>query len=227
MRIPPDLMANTATALAFVAFVLSFAGAAACVVLYASAYMALGSIDATVSPQFDSAEAALSDASASLYLAANSSAYASDALSSVSGALQSYSDSTSALSSSLDGVASIPPFSLEPRLQAAAGDMRQASLQFANASQSAAQMSISAKSAVLSVESIASSMGSAASKMSEAKRNYHSAMSGISLMALIFCLCLLALFSSVALVSLSLMLSHYPDLLKRAEASAAASQQKK
>jgi len=44
----------------------------------------------------------------------------------------------------------------------------------------------------------------------------------MNLLAIFFSLCLLALFSSVILVSLSVMLSHYPHMLQRAEKSAAA-----
>jgi len=214
-------MENTATAFALVAFFLSLSGMVAALAVYAASYMALSSIDATISPQFDSAEAALMDASASISLAAGSSAYAYDTLSSASAALQSYSDSTSALSSSLSDIAAVPPFSLDARLLSASGDLKQASAHFANASQSASQMASSAQSAVSSVKSVANDIGSAASGVSDAKRNFRASLSSIGLLSLLFSLCLLALFSSVALACLSIMLSHYPNMLERAEKAAA------
>jgi len=39
-----------------------------------------------------------------------------------------------------------------------------------------------------------------------------------------FSICLIALFSSVTLVSLSVLLSHYPNMLERAEKAAAANE---
>ena len=226
MRIPPDIMENTAAAFALAAFFLSLSGIVASLLVYAASYMALSSIDSALSPQFESAESALSDASASFSLAANSSAYAYDAINSVSEALQSYSDSTSSLSSSLSDISLIPPFSLDARLSSAAGDLKQASWQFANASRSASEMASSAKSAAASVQGITNDLDTAAAKISDAKRNFHSSISSISLLALLFSACLLALFSSVALVSLSVMLSHYPNMLARAEKAAAANEKR-
>jgi len=226
MRIPPDIMANTAAAFALAAFFLSLAGIVASLLVYAASYMALASIDATISPQFDSAEAALNDASASVSLAANSSAYAYDAINSVSAALQAYSDSTSSLSSSLSDLALVPPFSLDARFQSASGDLKSASGQFANASQSAAQMASSAQSAAASVQSISNDLGTAAAKISEAKRNFRASLSSMGWLSLIFCICLAVLFASVALSSLSVLLSHYPNMLERAEKAAAAAKEK-
>ena len=220
-------MENTAAAFALFAFFLSLSGIVASLAVYAASYMALSSMDATLSPQFESAESALTGASISFSLAANSSAHAYSALNSLSEAFQSYSDSTSSLSSSLSDISSIPPFSLDARLTSASGDLRQASQQFANASRSASQMASSAQSASASVQSLANDIDTAASKISEAKLNFHSSLSGIGLLSLLFSICLLALFSSVMLVSLSVLLSHYPNMLKRAEESAASQNQAK
>jgi hypothetical protein len=229
MRVPKDMMANTATVLALFAIILSLFGIAASLALYASSYMALGSVDAALSPQFNSAKAALLSASEAISYAANSSEYGYDALNSVSGAFLSYSDSTKALSSSLDGIASIPPFSLDPNLAAAASSMQTASSQFSNASQSAVKMAGLARSASSSMQGTATDVSNAASQLEGAKRNFKSTLSAIGMLSFFFCLCLLALFSSVILVSLSLLLSHYPDLLdkeKIAEAPAAPPQGK-
>ena len=215
-------MENTAAAFALAAFLLSLFGIVASLAVYAASYMALSSMDATISPQFESAESALADAGASLSHAANSSTHAYDAISSVSAALQSYSDSTSSLSSSLSDIAAIPPFSLDTRLQSASGGLRLASQRFANASQSASQMASSAQSAAASVQSMAGDVDAAASGISDAKRNFRASLSGIGLLSLVFSACLLALFSSVMLVSLSALLSHYPNMLARAEKAAAA-----
>jgi len=224
MRIPPDLMQNTAAAFALFAFLLSFAGIVAAVALYAAAYMALGSIDATMAPQFDSAASSLESASAIASSFSNSSAYASSTMSSVADALQAYSDSTGTLSHSIGDLASMPPLSLDPRLSTAASDLEQASLQFANASKSAALMSASAGSAVSSMQSIADDISRSAASLSEAKRNFKSSLSGIGLASLVFCVCLCVLFASVALSSLSILLSHYPNMLERAEKEAAKKQ---
>ncbi len=219
MRIPPELLENTATALALAAFLLSIAGLAASLLLYAFAYMAIGSIDASLSPQFDSAEAALLSASEAASGAAGASTQASESIASVADALQSYSSSTDALSSSLEGLASLPLLSIDPGIQEAAAEMGQASQHFANASQSALEMSGSAQATVLSVQEIAEDLEAASYQMPESKRSFKSALSSAGLMALVGWLCLTALFSSVALLSLSMMLSHYPNMLSRAEAA--------
>jgi len=221
MRIPPGILENTAAAFALVAFLLSLAGMAASLAVYAASYMALSSVDATVTPQFESAESALSDASESISLAANSSAYAYDAIGSVSYALQEYSNSTAALSSSMSDLASIPPFSLDARFQSASGGLGQASLHFANASASASQMAFSAQAAAASVQGVADDLDASASNLSESKRSFRASLSAIGWLSLLFSLCLLALFSSVALVSLSVMLSHYPNMLSRSQKAAA------
>lgn len=226
MRMPEGVLQNTAAAFALFSLLLSLSGMAACIALYASSYVALSSIDAVLTPQFDSAESALFGASAAISSAAGSSSQAASAISSVSSALQSYSDSTSELSLSLSGLASVPPFSLDPKIASAAASMSQASQQFANASQSASQMSASAESALTSFQGVADDVGRAASNLSDAKRNFKSALSSLSWLSLIFCLCLAALFSSVALLSLSMLLSHYPNMLERAEKEAAGRQKK-
>ena len=121
----------------------------------------------------------------------------------------------------------MPPFSLEPRIASAAAQLSQASQQFANASRSASQMSGSAAGAFASVQGIAGDIGRASSGLSDAKRNFKSAISSLSWLSLIFCLCLAVLFSSVAFSSLSVLLSHYPNMLERAEKDKAGEAQKK
>jgi hypothetical protein len=216
MRIPEGLMENTSAALSLFSFLASIAGIVAVIALYAFSYLAISSIDAAVTPQFDSAQAALLDASAAASSAVSSLSSADGAISSLSSAFLSYSNSTAKLSSSLSGIASLPLFSLDPGIGAAANDLSLASGQFRNASQSVSQMGLAAGEAAASARKIASDLEGASSKLSEAKRNFKSALSSTSLVALILCLCLLALFSSVAFLSLSVMLTHYPNLLKQA-----------
>jgi len=224
MGIPEGLLENTAAAFALLSFLLSLAGMAACLALYMASYVALSSIDATVTPQFDSAQSALFGASAALSSAADAASHANGTMSSVSLALQSCSDSASALSSTLSGLSSLPL--VDPGLAEASIRLSQASQQFANASQSASQMSASASASTAQLQETALGINLAASNLSKARQSFKSSLSSISWLSLIFCLCLAALFSSVAFSSLSVLLSHYPNMLERAEKEAAGRQKK-
>ncbi|MFA5929274.1 MAG: hypothetical protein WC861_00150 [Candidatus Micrarchaeia archaeon] len=228
MRIPEGMLENTSAALALLAFLLSLAGMVASLSIYASAYFALSSAEAALMPQFDSASVALSDAGASVLMMSGSSSSAYSTISNLSSGLQSYSDSTAKLSLSLSDIAALPLFSLDTRLQSAADDMRTASAQFSNASQSASQMAASTQAALSSLQAVSADIDNASSSLSAAKQSFKSALSAINLLALLFSVCLFALFCSVMLLSVSAMLSHYPNMLQHAEKekAAAAKQQK-
>ena len=212
IQVPSDILENSEAALALFAAIICIAGMALCAVAYIAFFMAMQNADSAISPQFDSAYALVSDTQAILISASNSTQSLSDALSYMSNATGSYSTSASGISDSLSGLAKVPPFSLDTKFASAVAGVKNASAYFASASSS---MNASAASAVgisASLEQATYDLGQAAQSISAAKASFKGAILALDAAALFACIAMAAFFSSVILVSVSILLSHYPRL---------------
>ncbi|VVC00220.1 Uncharacterised protein [uncultured archaeon] len=212
MQLPEGLLSKTEAALAFFAGALAVAGLVFTLVLYVSLYSFIQAADAAVSPQIDVAIASVSDAQQVASFTADSADSAVGSLSNFSSALFSYSNASGSLGDSISGIAAVPPFSLDPRVASSAASMRQASAYFADAGKSLNASASSAVNASVSIRKAGSDLSLASSSLEAARSSFKGAIGALHLAAMAVCLALLCLFSSVILLSLSIMLSNYPKL---------------
>lgn len=212
-----DLFRDSQAALAALAAALSVAGLLFSLGGYVSFFLFIGSLDSSISPQIESAEAAVVGTGEILSGAEESASSASQGLSEVSGALSAYSESTLGMADSLSSVAAIPPFSLDSRLSSAAGKLREASGLFASASAHLNNSSSSILNATGSLRSTAGDLSKAKGSLGQAKALFKDALSKLHLVALAMALALALLFSSVFSLSLSVLLPHYPRLFSKKE----------
>ncbi len=182
---------------------------------YISFFLFIGSIDSSISPQIDSASAAVGDMRIILSSAEKSSSSASIGLGEISGALAAYSESAKGMGDSLAGVAGVPPFSLDSRLSTSAAKLKEASSLFASASGSLNNSAGSILNATQSLKGTSDDLGKAASSLKQAKVSFKGALSMLHIAALVGALALATLFSSVLLLSVSILLQHYPRLFKK------------
>lgn len=234
MRIPSDFLSNTQAALAALSALLSIGGLLFTIIFGFFLVSALASIDSAISPPLDSAIAASGNLHDMALSAAASAESATGAINALSSALASYADSSKDVGDSISALAAVPPFSLDSRFSSAAASLKASSQQFSNAS---AQMNATAWGAAGATEALrktADDIGSAKGSLEGAKFFFKSAIGSLQIAAIALFLALEALFSSVLLLSVSILLSHYPRLFEetavlqgktaRAERSSAAQQ---
>jgi len=118
-------------------------------------------------------------------------------------------------SASMGAIAKVAPFSLDNRFSSAADGMEQAAGYFAGAAASANASAGAAQDAAAAMQTAAADLQSAKTAVDSAKESFRSAMNMMQLAALGGALALCALFSSVLLLSLSVLLTHYPRLFER------------
>jgi len=210
-----EMLKNSQAALAALAAVLAVGGLLLTLGGYISFFLFIGSLDSSISPQIDSASAAVGGMRIILSSAEESSSSASIGLGEISGALAAYSESANGMGDSLAGVAAVPPFSLDGRLSASAAKLKEASSLFASASGSLNSSAGSILNATQSLKETSDDLGKAASSLEAAKEGFKGALSMLHLAALASALALLSLFSSVLLLSASILLQHYQRLFKK------------
>ncbi len=221
MQLPPDVMKNTAAFLALVAGALACAGLALTLLSYAAFFFFVQGIDSTVSPQLDTAVSAISNTQSTLASAADSAGSASGAISNGTLALYSYADATDGISSTLSSIAQNPLISLDPQIGTSAAQLRNASVFLREAAQSLNRTSGSAGSAAASLKKVSLDAADAKKSVSAAKEGFKAALGTLTIAGFLATLCFLALFSSVGLLSVSMLLSHYPDLLSKKDGNKA------
>lgn len=210
-------MKNTAAFLAVVAGALACAGLALTILSYLAFFFFIQGIDAIVSPQLDAASSAISNTQSMLAGAADSAASASGAISNGTLALFSYADATDGIGNTLSSIAQSPLFSLDPQVATSAQKLRDASAFLRGAAVSLNQTSGSAGSAAASLRKVSLDASNAKAAIGQAKDGFKGALGMLSIAGFLAMLCSLALYSSVGLLSLSMLLSHYPDLLAKKE----------
>jgi hypothetical protein len=210
MPVPPNLLKNTEAALAFFAAVLAAGGLLLSAAAALSVFLFANGLQSSVGPQIDSAANAVSDMQGLLGSAQASAGSASAGLEYVSVALQSYSESSGGIADSLSSISAIPPFSLDTRLSTAASKLKDASAQFQNASQSLNESSSSLLSAVSGLNRTSGDLGSAEQSLRSAQADFAGAVGMLKIASVAGGLALVVLFGSVLLLSLSILLSHYP-----------------
>ena len=215
MHLPSGILKNTEAALALLALCMGAVGLLLCTAGYFSFFFFLQNLDAAVVPQIDSTVNALSNLQPAVASVSESAETASAAIGPLSGALASYSASSGEVSDTLTSLSMVPPFSLDKRVPASATKLREASRLFSNASQILNSSATSAISAALSIKKTSEDLDSARQSLLGAKAGFKSAVGMLQIGALAAYLALLALFSSVLLISASMLLSHYPRLFEK------------
>ncbi len=210
-----EILKNSQAALALFSSVLAVGGLLLCIAGYVLVFLSIGRLDNAISPQIDAASSAVGDTQALLSSAEQSALSASQGLGEVSSALSAYSESTKGMGDSLAGVAAVPPFSLDSRLSTAAGKLREASNLFANASQSLNNSAGSVVNATQSLKKTADDLGEAKKSLGQAREGFKGTVGMLHIASLSAALALSALFSSVLLLSLSVLLQHYPRFFKK------------
>ena len=210
-----NLLENGEAALAALAALLSAAGLVLSIAAYAFVFLSLQSADSTVSQQIDAASLAVGDAHAIAASAALSAQNASSAISSFSSAIAAYAQATANASSSMGDIAKVAPFSLDNRFSSAAAGMGQAAGYFADAAASANASAGSAQDAASEMQTASLDLQSARTAVDSAKEGFSNAIGMLQLAALGGALAACALFSSVLLLSLSVLMTHYPRLFRK------------
>lgn len=212
IQIPPDILENTQAVLAVLAMAISIAGMLLCLGAYAAFFISMQNIDATVSPQFDSAYLLISGSQSAILSASNSSESLAAAMLYISNGTAAYSQSTSSLSDSLSAVSKVPPFSLDTKFASAVASMDSASASFAQASASMNESAASAAGISATLGEATYNLGQAGQSIAAAKESFKSAILMADIAGLFGCIALVAFFSGVIFTSLSILLSHYPRL---------------
>jgi uncharacterized membrane protein YciS (DUF1049 family) len=207
-----NLLEDGEAALAALSALLSAAGLVLCVAAYAFVFLSLQSANSTVSQQIDAASLAASDAQAIAASAALSAQNASGAISSFSAAIAAFAQATANTSASMSDIAKVAPFSLDNRFTSAAAGMGQAAEYFTEAAASANASAGSAQDAASTLQQESLDLQTAKTAVDSAKEGFTNAIGMLQLAALGGALAICALFSSVLLLSLSVLLSHYPTL---------------
>jgi hypothetical protein len=215
MRIPPDIIRNTEALLALLSSVVALCGLALTMAIYIGLYLSIRSADAAVSPQLDSAFTAISDSRETLSSLSQAANLSSQGIGDASLSLSYYSDSTRNISDSLSNIAAVPPFSLDSRLSSAAKSLKQSSASFSNAAASFAGASSAAGNATASLAQAGEDLSGMAYSLDTARREFRNTMFMLNAVALAAALALALLFSSVLMVSVSILLSHYPRFFEK------------
>ena len=215
--VPKNWLESTETVLAALAAAVAACGLLLCGVAYFAVFLFLQNADSAVSPQIDSAEIAVANLQTIVAAAAQGAGNASGAVASLSGALADYSAASTNFSNSASDIAKVPPFSLDGRFAAAASSMKQASVHFADAAAAANATADSAFAASAGVEKAATDLEAAKSSIRQARQSFKDALGALHLAALAGFLSLSALFTSVMLLSGSVLLTHYPKFFDRGE----------
>ena len=206
------MLQNTSAALAALSAALAAFGMLCAALLCFFLFSSLASLDSAISPQLDLAISAASDFQSVASSASQSAESATGAINALSGALASYADSSKDVGDSLSAVAAIPPFSLDSRFSSAASSLRASSVQFANASAQMNETAWGAAGATGALKKSSEDLASAKGSLEGAKFFFKSAIGSLQLASIALFLALEALFSSVLLVSVSVLLTHYPRL---------------
>jgi hypothetical protein len=204
------IIANTEAALAALSAALAAAGLLLCAVSYFGFFLFLQNADSAISPQIDSAEAALGNAQAVVFSVSQSAEPAAGAIASAGSALAAYSSASRNISDSLSDISKVPPFSLDARIASSAASMRQASTYFADAAASVNSSAVSAASAAAAVKKASSDLEAARAALGASKKSFKDAIGSLHLASLAGFFALSALFSSVMMLAASVLLTHYP-----------------
>ncbi len=213
--IPQNLIANTEAALAALSAALAAAGLLLCAVAYFGVFLFLQNADSALSPQIDSAQAALGDAQAVVFSASQAAEPAVETMAAVEGALFAYSSASRNVSDSLADISKVPPFSLDARIASSAASMRRASDYFAEAAKSANSSAKAASTAIADIRKASADLDSASSSLTQSEKSFKDAIGSLHLGALAGFFALSALFSSVMMLSASMLLTHYPRVFEK------------
>lgn len=217
MKVPQNMMKNTSVVLAMSAAVLSAAGLVLALLSYTAFFIFLQGIDSSVSPQMDLASRTSLDARQALLDSAAATGSASGAIRNATLALSSLADSTDGMRSTISQLSQATFIPGSAQLAASAASLQNSSAYFRNASQALSGMSSSTDAASVSLTSLAADLEGASGSIKDAKQGFRDALSMLSLAGLFAAICVCGLFSSTFLLSLSVLLSHYPDFFSDEE----------
>ena len=216
------MMKNTAAFLALVAGILACAGLALTLLSYAAFFFFMQGIDNMVSPQIDSLSATVVDAQQTVSSASDAAGAASGALANLSVSLVNYAGAGDSIGATISSVSQNALLSaVAPQLAGSAAKLSDASLAMRGAAEQFNATSGSAGAASSSLRQASNDLSSASASMAQAKEGFKSALGMLGIAGLLVMLCGLALFSSVGLVSVSMLLSHYPDFFSKKDAQQA------
>ncbi len=216
------MMKNTAAFFALVAGALACAGLVLTLLSYVAVYFFLQGVDSMVSPQIDTLSAAVSDSQQTVSDAADAAGSASVAIANITHSLSAYAGASDSIGATLSSFSQNQLLSaLAPQIADSVSKLNDASSSMREAATALNSTSASAGAAAASLHSAASTMETAKESMAQAKQGFKSALGMLSIAAMMMALCGISLFSSVGLLSLSLLISHYPDLLSKKPAEAA------
>ncbi|GEM_PF-1127028 len=215
MQIPDNILKNTEAALALLASAMALSGMLLAWVVYAAVFFSLQDIESAFLPQIDLAISAVQNTQSIILSASQSAGSASQGIESLASALSSYSSSTKSIAGSLSAIAAIPPFSLDSSISSAAQELDNAAGLFSNASGSISDAGNSLLTASSALQQTTDDLEAAKTSLRSAKTGLKSAIGTLHLAAFAASASLSALFFSVILVSLSILLSHYPRLFEK------------
>jgi len=210
MQLPSDILKNTEAALALLSGALGLLGLLLCLAGLGASFLFIQGAQQAVLPQIDSAISSVSDVQQTINYAASGAESGKVAVGNLSGAFAAYADSSNGLSDTLAGISAIPVIGADPKISDAAMKMRVASAQFAGAAQSLNATSAAVGSAASSLRKTSDGLSGAKQTLADAKNALGAAFGALYLVAIAGALCMAALFGSVCLLSVSVLLSHYP-----------------
>jgi hypothetical protein len=179
-------------------------------------YFLVQGVDGVITSQFDPLLASVTDAQQTVSNTADAAGFASGALSNLSVSLSSYADASDSISSTLSAFTQNPLLAtLAPQITGSVAKLGEASVSMRGASAEFNATASSTSSASSSLRQASLDLSNAKNAMAQAKEGVKSALGMLSIMGLLAMLCALCLFSSVGLVSISMLLSHYPDLFAK------------
>jgi hypothetical protein len=216
MQLPPDMMKNTAAFLAFIAGALAGVGLALTLLSYVAFYFLVQGVDGVITAQFDPLLASVTDAQQTVSSAADAASFASGGLSNLSISFSTYADASDSIGTALSAFTQNPLLAtLAPQITASVTKLNDASSSMRGAAAEFNSTAGSTGSASASLRQASIDISSAKTAMAQAKEGVKSALGMLSIMGFLAMLCALCLFSSVGLVSISMLLSHYPDLFAK------------
>jgi len=211
-------MKNTAVLFSLAALALACAGLVLTLLAYAAFFLFVQGIGASAYPSLDAAALSIGDAQQTLSYSADVAGVAPGAIANLTIAVSSYADATDGIGNLLSSIAQNPLLSLDTQLSSSVSQLRTASSALRGASQSLNSSSGSAASAVASLRKASSDMNEARNSVLQAKGSFSSALGMLNIAGFLLALVAVALFSSTGMLSVSVLLSHYPDLFsKKAE----------
>lgn len=217
MQLPPDMMRNTAAFISFVAMIIAGAGLILSVFAYASFHFFISSIQNAALSQIDTLSATASDAQQTLLYAADGAKSASSAAAGIAQSLNFSAQASGKLASALSSLSQNPAFSFVPQIKEAEEGLRSSSEKMQLATEEFGRAAASVSSAAGSLSKTAEDIGAAKSSILQSKESLKEAFSYIGMAGLLLLFVALALFSSVGMVALSVLLSHYPYLFAKKE----------